>query len=127
MGEGKKNCFCGSEIVQGKNLKCGDLVQLNARLVPKSIRVEDSPYLGRALWKSTEKVPAHLFPRMLEPLGRDELMEYKDKVEDLIKKMPSEFEKFLGSPDFEVLGSVLAMQGILPPEDLKKKDQELLS
>ena len=51
--------------------------------------------------------------RMLEPLDREEITEYKQHVERLVTKIPSEFEKFMGNPDFEALGPVLAMQVLL--------------
>lgn len=47
---------------------------------------------------------------MLMPFESNELAEYTRNVEPLIQKIPTEFEKFLGNPDFVVLGSVLAMQ-----------------
>ena len=50
---------------------------------------------------------------MLEPLDREEITEYKQHVERLVTKIPSEFEKFMGNPDFEALGPVLAMQVLL--------------
>ena len=51
-----------------------------------------------------------LSARMLEPMGQKELAEYRIFAGPLKAKIPSEFETFLGNPDFEVLGSVLAMQ-----------------
>jgi len=41
---------------------------------------------------------------------REELAEYIKFAGLMKQKIPTEFEKFLGKPDFEVLGSVLAMQ-----------------
>ncbi len=48
--------------------------------------------------------------RNLEPFVREELAEYIKFAGLMKQKIPTEFEKFLGKPDFEVLGSVLAMQ-----------------
>ena len=46
----------------------------------------------------------------MEPFVREELAEYSKLADLMQQKIPTEFEKFLGKSDFEVLGSVLAMQ-----------------
>ena len=43
-------------------------------------------------------------------MGQKELTEYRIFASPLMAKIPTEFETFIGNPDFEVLGSVLAMQ-----------------
>ena len=43
-------------------------------------------------------------------MGQKELTEYRIFACPLMAKIPTEFETFIGNPDFEVLGSVLAMQ-----------------
>jgi len=119
--EGNRFCYCSADAIEEIGLSVGDKVQVNARLVPQEYKVEDVPYIGRTLWLQSRKVPSHLFPRMLEPLNKQDLIYYQEKANILKQKIPTELEKFLENTNFEALGSLLAMQGIIDTAPLMKK------
>jgi len=116
-------CYVSSDVFS-RNLKVGDIVMLNARIAPKECVHPEIPYLCRALWDIKERVPSHLFPRMLERFQVEELEDYIRWASTLQERIPSEFDKFMQKEDISALGGLLAMQGIIDDAPLRKKPEK---
>jgi len=122
--DGNHICYVSSDICLSRSLKVGDTVMLNARLAPKECVHPEIPYLCRALWNKKERVPSHLFPRMMERFQVEELEDYIRWATPLQDRIPSEFDKFMQKEDISALGGLLAMQGIIEDAPLRKKPEK---